>query len=273
MSVADGAILGLAPTTFAAAVLASLVCGTVGTIVVLRRLVALGGGIAHAAFGGVGLAALCGFDPRLGAAGVALAAAAGLARLPRERNDRQDAAIGVVWAVGMAFGILLVSSGGRSDLEIESILFGEIERARGSDVGVMAAVVAIVVASFALFGRELVATAFDAEQARISGLAVGPLTLWLMLLVAFGVVALLAMVGIVLAIALLAIPPLVALRLCRALPAIVAVGTLAGLAIALGGLLLAARLDWAAGPTIVLSGALLLGLVQLVPRRSPRATR
>lgn len=108
------AVLGVPPAALAAALLASLLCGFVGTVVVLRRLVALGGGIAHAAFGGVGLALLLGFDPRLGAAGVAALAAAALAPLRSERLARLDAAIGVLWAVGMATGMLLLAGASHS---------------------------------------------------------------------------------------------------------------------------------------------------------------
>ena len=124
------AALGVPPAALAAALLASLLCGFVGTVVVLRRLVALGGGIAHAAFGGVGLALLLGFDPRLGAAGVAALAAAALSPLRSERLARLDAAIGVLWAVGMATGMLLLSGAAHSDLDVESILFGDLMKVR-----------------------------------------------------------------------------------------------------------------------------------------------
>ena len=99
------------------------------------------------------------------------------------------------------------------------------------------------------------------------------LSFLLLLVVALAVVALLSLVGVVLAIALLAIPPLVALRLFRSLPAIVAGGCVVGLAITVGGLALAARVATPAGPTIILLGGVLLGLVQLLPQRALRAAR
>lgn len=40
-----------------AGVLASVVCGIIGTLVVVNRIVFVSGGIAHAAYGGIGLAA------------------------------------------------------------------------------------------------------------------------------------------------------------------------------------------------------------------------
>ncbi len=270
---AVAAAFGVPPAALAAALLASLLCGFVGTVVVLRRLVALGGGIAHAAFGGVGLALLLGFDPRIGAAGVAALAAAALSPLRSERLARLDAAIGVLWAVGMATGMLLLSGAAHSDVEVESILFGDLMKVRPADLALLGGFVLGMIALLLLFGRELVATAFDDEHARLQGLPVGRLSFLLLLVVALAVVALLSLVGVVLAIALLAIPPLVALRLFRSLPAIVAGGCAVGSGITLGGLALAARIGTPAGPTIILLGGVALGLVQLVPHRALRSSR
>ena len=262
--------IGASPEALAAALLASLLCAFVGTFVVLRRLVALGGGIAHAAFGGIGLALALGFDPRLGAAGVAVTAAAALAPQRRERIERQDAAIGVLWAVGMAVGMLLLARGPVSDVDVEGILFGDIASVRGADLVVLAALDLTVVVLFALAGRELTATAFDAEHARLRGLPVTAISFVFLLLVALAVVALLSLVGVVLGIALLAIPPLAALRLWRGLGAAIAGAGAIALVVSVGGLAIAARAGLPAGPTIVLLGAVVLGLAHLAPRPSSR---
>jgi zinc transport system permease protein len=255
----------------AAVLLASVLCGFVGTFVVLRRLVALGGGIAHAAFGGIGLALVLGFAPRLGAAVVAAGAAILIAGLPRERSDRQDAMIGVLWAAGMALGMLLLAGTPAGDSDVEGFLFGDIDAVDGTDVATLAALVAIVLVVHLRWGRALVATAFDPEHARIRGLPVRGLTLLGLLLVALSIVALLEMAGIVLAIALLAIPPLVALRWLRGLPAVVAGTTILSAAMSLAGIGLGAATGWPAGPTIVLVGAATLALSALAPARPSRS--
>ncbi len=266
-----GQPFGLAPEAVAAAVLGSLLCGLIGTMVVLRRLVALGGGVAHAAFGGIGLALAAGFDPRWGAFGVAALSAAVLAALDRERSDRQDAVIGVLWAIGMAVGMWLIAGARGDDVDIEGYLFGDIAAIRGQDLAVLAAIVLVVLVVFALLGRELLATAFDPEHARLQGMRVRALDFLLLLLVAVSLVALLALVGVVLAIALLAIPPLIGLRLCRGLVAAVLVACLTGLAMTLSGLVVARQLGRPAGPGVVLVGAALLALSALVRRRPRRS--
>ncbi|MFN7940312.1 MAG: metal ABC transporter permease [Thermoanaerobaculia bacterium] len=260
-------IAGLPLATVVAAALASLLCGLVGTFVVLRRLVALGGGVAHASFGGIGVAVVLGLDPRLGAAAVATGAALVLAAMPRERSDRRDAVIGVLWSVGMAVGILLLSRRGSGEVDVESYLFGDIERVRASDLVLLAALAALVSLAHVARGRELVATAFDPEQAQLQGLPVRALDTLQLLLATLSVVALLELAGVVLAIALLAIPPLVALRLFRSLSAIIGGAIALAFVILLAGLELGVRLAWPAGPAVVSVGALALGVAHLVPRR------
>ncbi len=273
MAMADLAatsLLGLPLTTWLAALGASLLCGFVGTLVVLRRLVALGGGLAHAAFGGIGLAVVLGVDPRFGATGVALGAAGLLSRLPRDRSDRRDALIGVLWALGMAVGMLLLAGTPGGQVDVDGYLFGDISRVDASALGVVGAVALLVLLVHLAWGRELVATAFDPDHARLQGLPVDALAFAMMAIVALSVVALLQLVGVVLAIALLAMPPLVALRLFRSLPAIVLGGSLVGGGVMIGGLLLGRRLVWPAGPAIVVVGAVVLALSRAVPQRSVR---
>ena len=48
--------------------LASIICGLVGTYIVTRRLVFISGGITHASFGGIGLGVFLGVNPILSAA-------------------------------------------------------------------------------------------------------------------------------------------------------------------------------------------------------------
>jgi len=261
--------LGGAETQVAALALASLLCGVVGTLVVLRRLVALAGGVAHAAFGGIGAAVALGIAPRWGAAGVALGAASALAAVSRRRVSG-DATVGVLWAVGMAAGMVLLRGSADEHVGVEGYLFGEIERVRAPSLLFLGLLTLVVIAVFALYRRDLVAAAFDAEHARLRGLPVALLDWIELCLVALALVALLELVGVMLAIALLAIPPLVAARLFRGLPAIVAGATVSAAVMSFGGLALARALIWPAGPTIALAGGALLAVSWL---RGPRAHR
>jgi zinc transport system permease protein len=271
-------LAGLLELTFfrhalAAAALASVLAGVVGTLVVLKRLVSISGGVAHAAFGGLGIAYWAGIEPRLGAVAVAVLSAIGLGFLDGERARRQDAAIGVLWAVGMAIGLVFLHWTPGYAPDLMGYLFGNILTVTPTDLAVAAAVDAGLLALLALVGRELVAVAFDEEAARLSGVPVRLYSILLLMLVALAVVVLLRLVGIVLVIALVTIPPLVAQRLARSLVGTMAAAVAVALVVTIGGLLLAYRLDLPSGPVMVLFGALLLGLAQLVAPRAVRAAR
>lgn len=267
-----GALLGLEffRNALMAGVLASVLCGVVGTFVVLKRMVAISGGVAHAAFGGLGAAYWAGLDPRLGAVAVAAASAVGLGIVDGRRARGQDAAIGVLWAVGMAVGLVFVHLTPGYAPNLLGFLFGNILMVSPTDLWIAAGADVAVLLLFALFGKEMVAVAFDEECARLQGVPVRLFSILLLLLVALSVVVLLQLVGIVLVIALLTIPPLVAQRLARSLAATVATSIAVGLVLTVGGLLISYRLDLPSGPTMVLLGAVALGLVQL---RRPRAVR
>lgn len=109
-----------------AGVLASIACGIIGTYVVVRRMVAVSGGISHAAFGGIGLGYFLGIDPLLGATGFTVATALGMGALQLRARQQMDTIIGAVWAAGMAVGILFVYLTPGFAPDLFSYLFGNI---------------------------------------------------------------------------------------------------------------------------------------------------
>jgi zinc transport system permease protein len=246
-----------------AGLLASVLCGVVGTFVVVKRLVFLGGGISHAAFGGLGICYYYGLEPRLGAAAVAMLSALVLGGRREGRTRSADAAIGVLWAVGMALGIVFLHRTPGYAPSLMTYLFGNILTVRRSDVLLTLGLVTAVVALLALFFKELVAVAFDEEFAAVQGVAVGAVRVLLLVVTALSVVFLIQLVGIILVMALLTIPPIVSLMLVRSFGAVMLLSTLLGALMTVGGLALSYLLDVPSGPAIVLLGAAILGGVAL----------
>lgn len=249
-----------------AGLLAAVLCGVVGTFVVVKRLVFLAGGVAHAAFGGLGVCYFLGVDPRLGAAAVAVVSALALAGPGRERGRSHDAVIGILWALGMAVGVVFLYKTPGYAPNLMAYLFGNILTVGATDVALTFGLVVVVVALFALFFKESVAVAFDEEFAAVQGVPVRWAMVVLMLLAALSVVFLIQLVGILLVIALLTIPPVIGLRLARSFPAVVGLSIGIGVVMTQGGLALSYLYDIPSGPAIVLLGAALLVVVDVIRR-------
>ncbi|HXT19358.1 MAG TPA: iron chelate uptake ABC transporter family permease subunit, partial [Thermoanaerobaculia bacterium] len=238
--------------------LASVLCGIVGTFVVVKRLVFISGGISHAAFGGLGICHYLGVDYRLGAGAVAVASALALAGAGRGRGRSHDATIGILWAVGMAVGIVFLHLTPGYAPNLQTYLFGNILTVTAQDVRLTFGFVAVLVLFLALFWKELVAVAFDEAFAAVQGVPVRLVLAALMVAVALAVVFLIQLVGTLLVIALLTIPPALALRLVDGFFAVMVTATLAGALMTVGGLVVSYAFDLPSGPAIVLLGAALL---------------
>ncbi|MFA0888087.1 MAG: metal ABC transporter permease [Synergistales bacterium] len=251
----DALQFGFMRNALIAGFLVSLVCGIIGTLVVANRLVFLAGGIAHSAYGGLGLALFFGFSPFLGAMGFSLAMALLLSAITVKGRNRADTAVGVLWAVGMALGVILVdlSPGYRADLM--SLLFGSILTVSFRELWLMAGTTALVAVIVALKYRDLLVLSYDPEFASTRGLNVTGLHTLLLLLVAAGTVVAIHAVGLILVIALFTIPPTLAERSCRSLATMMVVSAAWSALFTFLGLDLSYRFNLTSGATIILVAA------------------
>ncbi len=249
-----------------AALLASVACGIVGSYVVVRRIASISGGLSHAAFGGVGLGYLLGFEPMVGAAAFALGCGAGLGVAERRMRSGLDTLIAMVWAVGMALGILFVSLTPGYAPDLMSYLFGSILFVSSRDVMLILALDAIIVAAVAIYFRQFRAVAFDEEFAEVSGLRVRGLLQGMLVLTALAVVILIRVVGVILVIALLTIPAAVARQWSEGLLKMMVLATLIGALCSVSGLYLSYWLSAGfgvhtpTGPLIILLAIALYGV-------------
>lgn len=189
-----------------AGLLASIAAGVVGSLVVVKRMSSVTGGLAHAAFGGVGLGYLLGFPPMIGATGFGLLSGLGIGFAYRRLGSALDTAVSIMWSVGMALGVIFVALAPGYVPDLTTYLFGSIVFASWHYIGAVAAVDVLIVAVAALCYPALQAVSFDEEFSAVVGVPVERALLLLLTLVALAVVTLIQVVGIILAIALLTIP-------------------------------------------------------------------
>jgi len=248
-----------------ASLMASVVCGVIGVVIVEKKLVMMSGGIAHTAYGGVGLGYLCGFPPLLGAALFSVGAALGIGYVRRSGKLKSDVAIALFWSLGMSLGVFFVSLMPGYPPDLNAYLFGNILSVTRSDLIMMAVLMTLVVVVILAFFEDWKAYLFDEEFASVSGLDTRFLEYALQILIALSVVVLIRLVGIIMVIALLSAPAACA-SLCtmtlsrRMLSAIVFC-----LLFCLSGLYVSYVFDLSSGATIVMisvAGYFVLSLVR-----------
>jgi zinc transport system permease protein len=256
-----------------AGVLASALCGVIGTFVVVKRVSFLAGGLSHAAFGGLGVCFFLGINPLWGAIVVSLACAIVLGLMDTEKVKSQDAIIGVLWAAGVAVGIAFVYRTPGYAPNLMTYLFGNILLVTRADLLTTLVLALAVLAVLLLFFKGFVAVAFDEVFARVQGAPVRLLWTLLLVLVALTVVVLIQVVGILLVIALLTIPPVVSLMIWKDLRSVLLSSVVIGVGMTLAGLAVSYYEDLPSGPAIVLLGTALLLAVYAVQKLRGRSLR
>lgn len=236
--------------------LASIMCGIIGTLVVVNRMVFLSGGIAHAAYGGIGLAFFFGFSYLLGIVGFALLMAVIMAAVSLKAKHRSDTIIGVLWAVGMALGVILLDLTPGYNVDLMSYLFGSILTVPASDLWIMLLIDAVVVLFVGYYYHDLVSLSYDEDFARVRGVPVRFLYFLLISLIALSVVMVIRVVGLILVIALLTIPPYIAEKYAGSLFKMMVFAVLLNIIFTVTGLWLSYQYDLTSGASIIMVAAL-----------------
>lgn len=235
-----------------AAVLVNIACGIVGTYVVIKRIVFISGGISHAAFGGIGLGYFLGLNPILIAIPFSLASALSIGLISRKTRISEDTAIGIIWSLGMAVGILFINLSPGYAPDLFSYLFGNILIVPVFDLYIMVALNVFIIVIAILFFREFAAISFDEEFATVIGIPVKALYLLLLCLVALSVVVLIRIAGSILVIALLTIPASICRLFTYDIKKMMISSVMTGIGLTVSGLILSYFLNFSSGATIVI---------------------
>ena len=239
-----------------AGALASIVCGIIGTLVVVNRLAFLSGGIAHAAYGGIGIASYFGFPFVVGTLGFALLAALLMALVTLKARHRSDTIVGVLWAVGMALGVILLDLTPGYNVDLMSYLFGSILTVPQSDLWQMLVIALLIATVVIYFYNDFLAMSYDSEFARLRNIPVRLLYFLLLAMIAVSVVMLIRVVGLILVIALLTIPPYIAEKFSSSLRTMMVIAVLISCGFTITGLWLSYLLNLTSGATIIMVAAL-----------------
>lgn len=235
-----------------AAILVNIACGIVGTYVVIKKLVFISGGISHAAFGGIGLGYFLGVSPIITAVPFSLLSAITIGLISKRSKLSEDAAIGIIWAAGMAMGIIFINLTPGYAPDLFSYLFGNILTIPVMDLYIMLILDSIIILIIVLFFKEFYAVSFDEEYSTVIGIPNRVIYLVLLCMVALSVVILIRIVGIILVIALLTIPSSICRQFTYNIKKLIISSIVTGVILTIGGLWLSYLLNLASGATIII---------------------
>lgn len=249
-----------------ASVLVSIACGTIGSLIMINRLFSMAGGITHAAFGGIGIAFYFGLPLFFSTSLFTLFIGFLVAFLTQHKPHRSDSIIAVIWAFGMALGLILLdlTPGYKSD--IMAYLFGSILAISKQDLATMLVLDGIFALLIALFYRQFEAISFDKDFAQTKGVATTFFHYLLIAMIAFCIVICIKAVGLILVIALLSIPCFIAETFTKKLGSMMCLASCLSLLFCLVGLALSYYANLTSSAMIIMvacAGFLLC----LLPRR------
>lgn len=230
----------------------SVASALIGTYIFARRLVSIAGGITHACFGGLGLGYFFGINPIISAAVFAVGSSLGVEYMSSRIRIREDSAIAVVWALGMAIGVLFVFLTPGYVPELNSFLFGNILTITRTDLLAFGIYTAVLILIFALMSDKIVACAFDRDFAKVIGLPVTFITTMMTVMTAVCIVLTIKLVGVMLLMSMLSLPQMIAeTRYNRVRPLMIASAVISAICCT-GGLIAASYIDVPCSALIVI---------------------
>lgn len=235
-----------------AVLLASIACGIIGVYVVVKRIVFISGGIAHASFGGVGLGYFLGVNPIWGIIPFSILSALVMGLVSKRTRIPEDTAIGILWALGVSLGVVFIGLSPGYAPDLFSYLFGNILTVTSVDLIIMLILDLVIIMVVILFYKEFLALSFDDEFATVVGVPTVKLYFLLLCLIALTIVVLMKVVGIIMIIALLTIPAAISKQYTSNLKKMIFISILLSAIFGLGGLWLSYQLNLASGATIVI---------------------
>jgi zinc transport system permease protein len=230
-------------------------------------MVFLAGGIAHTSYGGIGMAIYFGLPIFLGASIFAVISAFIIAFITLNHRHRMDTFIGLMWAVGMALGVVLVDLTPGYNVDLMSYLFGSILAVSHDDLYYMGGLLGLIVFIMTFWYRDILAVSYDSQYATLRGINVKFFYTLILVLSALTVVVAIKVVGLILVIALLTIPIYIAEKLSSSLGIMMFISSILSMIFTIMGLYLSYEFDLTSGATIILVSAVCLGIFLLIDKR------
>lgn len=237
---------------FITSVVVGIICGVIGSFIVLRGMALMGDAISHAVLPGVAVSYMLGINYFYGAVFTGVLTALGISMISQNSRIKTDASIGIVFSAFFALGIILITKA-QSATDLTQILFGNILAVRPSDMWMTMIVGVVVITVVVLFFKELLISSFDETMAAAYGLKTKVIHYGIMVLLTIVTVASLQTVGVILVVSMLISPASTAYLLTNRLSTMVILSAFFGALSATIGLYYSFIYNLPSGPVIALA--------------------
>ena len=202
-------------------VLVSLCASLLGVSLVLKRYSMIGDGLSHVSFGALSVALAAGWSPLKFSIPVVIIAAFFLLRITENGKLKSDAAIAIISASALAFGIVVTSLTTGMTTDVSSYMFGSILAMSSEDVRMTVIVSVIVLGMFFFCYNKVFAVTFDESFAKATGVSVSLYNVLIAVLTAVTIVLGMRMMGAMLISSLIIFPALTSMRAFKSFQGVV----------------------------------------------------
>ena len=239
-----------------AGIIVSIITAIIGTLVVVNKMVFLSGGIAHSAYGGVGLAIYFALPMLLTTSLFCIVISIIIALASYKNRENLDIMIGLTWAVGMSFGIILADLTPGYQSELMSYLFGSLLAVNSNDIYYMSSLLFLILTIVSVFYRDILAVSYDSEYANLRGVKTKFFYTLILVLSSLAIVISIKVVGLILVIALLTIPIYISSLFSKNLLSMMIISAFLSIIFTIIGLIFSYQLDISSGPSIIMSSSI-----------------
>lgn len=243
-------------------VIVGVICGVIGSFIILRGMALMGDAISHAILPGVAISYILGINYFYGAVVVGVLTALGIGVISEKSRIKSDAAIGIVFSAAFAIGIILITTA-ESAIDLTQILFGNVLYVRTIDMWLTIIIGVILLLVVIIFFKELLISSFDETMAKVYGLKTRFIHYGIMVLLTLVTMASLQTVGVILVVSLLITPASTAYLLTNRLSTMIVLASTFGALSSIIGIYFSYVHNLPSGPVIALAATAIF-LVALI---------
>ena len=246
----------------------ALVCGVLiavtssllGVFLVLRKLSLISDGLSHVSFAAVAISLFFGLTPLFASIPIVILASLAITKLSEKANMYSDSAIGLVSALSIATGVIIISVNRGFNIDIYSYLFGSILAISGFEVTLSVIISVIVIAIIFIFFNELFLITYDEDYASISKIKLKTVNLTMSIIQSVTIVIGVKIVGAMLMSSLIIFPAVSSLQLAKNFRHMIALSVSISVISVVSGIFLSFLLNTPTGATIVVTNGFIFAV-------------